>query len=433
MQARHTEVIEMARGGRLKELRDMCHDNLLSAVDKYGSNALHWACGSGHVEVARFFIDEVGFDPNGRQLCQHARTPLHFASRNGHLEVCRSLVEEWGAEADALAEAGVTPFQLAAWQLRESVLRYLAEKCDVNRPNVFECVASHWVALAPKTHSFQEESLLLRVARYVREVCGEDVWMARNAQGHRPLHKAAFSGHKVLCEWLCAEFGCVDDVADDHGNFAADLAVEGGHDRLAAWLRATAAPADDLKVLGLEGGESFQEIRAAYHRAALASHPDAARNAHARAESFDRVRTAYARLTGGSDESASHNPLRDADRFRAILMSSSIGESFAGQAPGDFETRLAVILLEQPNGLSLSQLKKRYHRTWHVDIPSPRDLGCRNLAHMLRTKAHRVATVVETPESTDLKVFSILDKAEATTLLIETDMGQHGSDQSCSF
>ena len=38
-----------------------------------------------------------------------------------------------GVEADALADADVTPFQLACWQVREEVMRYLASRNDADR------------------------------------------------------------------------------------------------------------------------------------------------------------------------------------------------------------------------------------------------------------------------------------------------------------
>ena len=55
-------------------------------------------------------------------------------------------------------------------------------------------------------------------------------WSLTNSQGHEPLHKAAFSGHLHLVKWLVEAKGR-REVPDGHGNYAADLAREGGHDK----------------------------------------------------------------------------------------------------------------------------------------------------------------------------------------------------------
>ena len=43
------------------------------------------------------------------------RTPLHYSCRNGYLEASQYLVK-LGANVNAKAKHGVSPFQLAVWQ-----------------------------------------------------------------------------------------------------------------------------------------------------------------------------------------------------------------------------------------------------------------------------------------------------------------------------
>ncbi|KAJ8608117.1 hypothetical protein CTAYLR_010247 [Chrysophaeum taylorii] len=242
------EIIDLAAAGQLDALESLASSEMVAARDKYGSTALHWACGRGHTEVARFLVAQ-GLEVDARQV--NGRTPLHFAARNGYVEACQVLVA-LGADPDAKAEGDVTPFQLAAWQLRWEVVRYLGAVVPIGAPNAFACVASHWVALAPRDRA--RDGRQLRVAEYLRERCGDEFWRARNAQGHTPLHKAAFSGHAGLCDWLRTVVGAVDDAPDDHGNYASDLATESGHVDLANALRAIAAPTRqaDLEFLGLD-------------------------------------------------------------------------------------------------------------------------------------------------------------------------------------
>ena len=244
----------------------------------------------------------------------------------------------------------------------------------------------------------------------------------RNAQGHEPLHKAAFSGHAHFCAWLREAKGIVDSP-DDHGNYAADLARETGHETLSAWLRTKCAPsrAADLAALracapDLGDDPDDAELRRAFRSAALASHPDRGGDAAA----FDRARRSYERLARGVGAQA--NPLRDAATVRRLLADEAASASAPG-ALAEFEARLAVVLLEQPGGLALGSLRKRYGRAWPDApnyFPEPADHGYRKLAHLIRHEAARVARVVD-EDNGNVVLYSALDKAGLEHRLLELE------------
>ena len=73
------------------------------------------------------------------------RAPLHWAARNGRLDVCAWLVSR-GADANRCTYDGDTPFNLAVWQGRDEVARYLvgAENADPKRRNRWGCNALLW-------------------------------------------------------------------------------------------------------------------------------------------------------------------------------------------------------------------------------------------------------------------------------------------------
>ena len=89
-------------------------DETLRAVDAYGSNALHWAAGRGHLALVRHLVDDRGMDasfpahpPRRRDApTTRGRTALHYAARNGHLDVVEYLVGRPDVDADARAEGG---------------------------------------------------------------------------------------------------------------------------------------------------------------------------------------------------------------------------------------------------------------------------------------------------------------------------------------
>ena len=109
----HADVLDAAKTGDLAFLEEAHADRVQTAIDAHGCTALHWAAGSGHIECVKYLVSQ-NLDPSQKQTT-NGRTPLHYAARNGRTAVCRLLIEVYQVQADALADADVTPFQLACW------------------------------------------------------------------------------------------------------------------------------------------------------------------------------------------------------------------------------------------------------------------------------------------------------------------------------
>ena len=208
--ASSADAVEAAKTGDLAALAAASDQNL-RAVDAYGSNALHWAAGRGHLALVRHLVGDRGMDaaapahpPRRRDApTTRGRTALHYAARNGHLDVVEYLVERPDVDADARAEGGVSPAQLACWRNEFDVVkRLVAAGVDVAQKNDAGCGFAHWLACAPR-----DAGDLQPLAAWLASKLGPAALAAEpNGHGHTCLHKAAFAGHFDLCAYLVSCF-----------------------------------------------------------------------------------------------------------------------------------------------------------------------------------------------------------------------------------
>ena len=171
---------------------------------------------------------------------------------------------------------------------------------DPAQVNDFDCGAVHWLGISPAARKVTDfsnesdnnndedekkendppgsESSLLPLAKWLSQQKGVD-FHAKQRQGHTPLHKAAWGGHIELLRYLRDVHGLMDDVQDDAGNYAADLADMANtphHTNMAKFLREECS-AEKLKschILGVNMDADKHEIRQAYLRKVRLVHPD---------------------------------------------------------------------------------------------------------------------------------------------------------------
>ena len=157
-------------------------------VDRHGSNALHWAAGSGHLSICEALVGSFGYAVEGRQ--KDRRTPLHWAARNGHVHVCRWLVG-MGGDPDCRTVDGTTPLHWAVWRGELGVCGYLVDeaKADLHATNSYGCNAVQWAAQA-------EPARAVEVCRWLQSR-GLDLKLL-NRNGHSAVHKAAVKGRRQV-------------------------------------------------------------------------------------------------------------------------------------------------------------------------------------------------------------------------------------------
>lgn len=221
-----------ARDGDLDALRELSACGVFDptrCVDRHGSNALHWAAGSGHLGVCKHLVDACGVDAGSTQA-KDGRNAMHWAARNGKTDVCEWLWREKGVSVDSRTRDGTTPFHWAVWQGHLATCDWLVNvaSCDWRALNTFGCNAAQWAA----------QSGDVRMCQWLARL-GLDMTLLNN-NGHSAVHKAAVKGRRETCEWLLEKGGLgADHVAPDYYDkmTPAEMARLEGHDDLAAWLR----------------------------------------------------------------------------------------------------------------------------------------------------------------------------------------------------
>ena len=88
-----------------------------------GWTPLHSACESGHLDVAKYLIEEQQCDPACRN--NNSWTPLRLACRNGHLEVAKYLIEE--EQCDPACKNN-TSLHLASHHGTFAIIKFLIEE-----------------------------------------------------------------------------------------------------------------------------------------------------------------------------------------------------------------------------------------------------------------------------------------------------------------
>ena len=94
----------------------------------------------------------------------------------------------------------------------------------------------------------------------------------------------------------------------------------------------------------------------------------------------------------------------------------------------EFEARLAVVLLEQPSGLELGLLRRRYGRAWperpNYFPDDPKAFGYRRLGELVRREASRVCRVED--ENGRLVLHPVQDRADLERRLLALDVAPAG-------
>mmetsp|Transcript_16336 Transcript_16336/g.23717 ORF Transcript_16336/g.23717 Transcript_16336/m.23717 type:complete len:302 (-) Transcript_16336:3666-4571(-) len=284
---------------------------------------------------------------------------------------------------------------MAVWQNHLNICLFLVKECDVDpfQTNDFACGAVHWLGIVPKTRAGPNGASLLPLVQWLSQK-GLD-FNARQRQNHTALHKADWGGHLALVKYLHQTHDMMDDVKDEAGNLAADLADMAQHAEVAQYLRrfASLERHKAFDVLGILSNSSSEEIRAAYLAKAKDCHPD---RQEGDTNEFHQLRQAYQHLTLGEDLPTHRNP-----SHCLSLMLTHTAVASLEEEDNCFAARLASVVLEYGTKcLALGSLVKKWNQIWPDSLFPKYERKSGALRHLIESRAPHIVTVVPTENGT---------------------------------
>ncbi len=266
---------EGTHGNKLQHVK-----GLLSLRDRNGSSAEHWAAGGGHIHCLSYLLDlrdaafaasleepsadadnlqntssETKFN-TGKKIRRRrdGKTSLHYASRNGHNNCIDLLLSRPDAlTVDVPSGDGTTPLHMACYGGHISTVKHLIEKhgANVHAVNEWKCGSGHWAAMSLGNSG---PDAMIELCNYLKLDCQVD-FVARQKQGHTPLHKAASRKNRRVIEWMAGKATISKDrdmvlplfsddekatlgMVDEGGNCPSDIWMSvGGDKEFGTWMK----------------------------------------------------------------------------------------------------------------------------------------------------------------------------------------------------
>ena len=213
---------------------------------------LHIAAMNGHLELVKYFVENLNMDPNTRGFNEWAplhhssaeghhnivkylienchcnadirnkdnNTPLHFAASNGHLDLVKYFVEDLNMDPNTRGFKERAPLHYVSAKGNHSIVKYLIENCHCNADirNVDNSTPLHIAAM---------NGYLDLVKYFV-----ENLNMDPNTRGFNewaPLHHSSAEGHHSIVKYLIENCHCIADIRNKDNNTPLHFAASNGH------------------------------------------------------------------------------------------------------------------------------------------------------------------------------------------------------------
>lgn len=243
VQANLDRGLAAARDGDIDTLRTLLETNAwnIQTVDKYGSSALHWAAGSGHLDIVKLLINGVMHTVGEVIDAVKGERRGDTRIQEGQGEVTVAAVAEEGDGEEGVEErenAGGVDGEKKEDSVQHIVKRQRRRSSLDPRMNTLNAKCSRKDGKQPVHWAARNGHIL--VLEYLIEEHGIDVDTHMNDQS-TPLHLAIFGGHMKCVQYLLEKKADLF-ARNDHLCNAAHWAAMGGSTEVTEFLMARGVP-----------------------------------------------------------------------------------------------------------------------------------------------------------------------------------------------
>ena len=191
------------------------HGSNVYERDHRGATLLHWACGTGHIDIVQQLVPY--FDVTNTTTTRDGATVLHWSAAGcntrefgigGHVHLCEYLIDSVRTSSSSSSSSsssltvhkfinqctydGNSPLMWAAWSgTLDTVKLLVRNKADTTLRNRNGCSVAHWAASGGN----------IEVCRYLHSIANVD-FTVTNYGGNSPLSHAVAFGRTNVVEWL---------------------------------------------------------------------------------------------------------------------------------------------------------------------------------------------------------------------------------------
>ncbi|XP_067650391.1 ankyrin repeat domain-containing protein 50-like [Haliotis asinina] len=246
---RKTPLMVAAQEGHVKLVHFFVRKGAdVSLVDENGDNVLHMACRGGLMAIVKYIVKHTTVDINSKGM--RGSTPLLQTVYCGYMDVFIFLVSK-EANVSHVDDDGENILHLACRGGHEYMVRYVLEECSVDINSRGNNGETSLMKAASEGHIHVFRCLMSFGAnRHLVDTDGDNILHHASIAGHgnmvvfivtremvdinsrgkyerTPLMRAAYYGHREICD-LLVRFGGRMDLVDDKGHNILHLSALSG-------------------------------------------------------------------------------------------------------------------------------------------------------------------------------------------------------------
>ena len=214
-----------SKGGHMDIIKYLITDHGDMCDTKTLNESLLLACGNGHFEVIKYFINKKSCDPKYQD--QDRKTSLHYASQGGDMNIIRFLITEEHCDSKIPNVSGVLPLHIACLHGHLNVIKYFITEqyCNPTSQTIDGDTPLHYASKGGHED----------IVRYLTTSLGHDP-RTSNSKGLLPIHIACIHGHLNVVKLYISRQNFGETSLGPNDDTLLHYASEGGHEDIVKYL-----------------------------------------------------------------------------------------------------------------------------------------------------------------------------------------------------